>query len=86
VLSRYSKHHDGAKDGKSGDKCYGKAFALESCSSPARAKDSYDLNRTKWNIEEDGLEIGVAEVFNDKIAESRDSAACYPSDAPVEAR
>lgn len=76
VLSRHSEHHDGANGGQDCNKGDGEALALEFRSAVARAEDGDDLDDAERDVKEDGLEVSVAEVADDEVAEGGDAAAC----------
>ena len=77
MLARHGQHHDRANYGKNGDEGDGKTFATPTRCTPGRTQDADNLNDTERYVEQDGLEVGVAEVADDEVAKGGDTATCY---------
>jgi hypothetical protein len=77
MLTRHGQHHDRANDREDGDKGNGEAFATPACRTPGRAQNADNLNNTKGDVEKNGLEVGIAEVADDEVAESGYAATRY---------
>jgi hypothetical protein len=72
----HSEHDYCADDGEDGDEGYGEAFAGEFRGEPGAAEDGDDLDDAEGDVEENGLEVCVAEIADDEVAEGGDAAAC----------
>ena len=77
MFSGDGEHHYCADCGEDGDEGDGEAFALEARGAVGGAENCEDLDCAEGDVEEDGLEVCVAEVFDYQIAEGGDAAACY---------
>jgi len=77
VLARHGQHHDRADYGKDGDEGDSKTFATPARCTPRGTQDADNLNDTEGYVEQDRLEVGVAEVADDEVAKGGNTATCY---------
>ena len=74
VTSRYGEHHHCTNGCKSSGKDNDQPFRLKSSCQPSSSNNSNYLDRTKGEIEQNGLEARVAERFDDEVSETANSA------------
>jgi hypothetical protein len=69
LRARHGQHHDSADCREHSNARNGGALAFEARGAPTRADDADDLDGAEGYVEENGLEIGVAKVSDDEVAE-----------------
>ena len=77
MLARHGQHHYRADYGKDGNEGDGKTFAAPARCTPGRTQDADNLNDTEGYVEQDRLEVGVAEFADDEVAKGGNTTTRY---------